>query len=309
MGWVEHAGMVTAGEIRLHNRPFDNNLNEAITSATWDSSVDQVSQLTIELDDPNFSILNSGVFSRRTPISFNGSNLIVAAVETNDGSGLGGLSVSCRPDTIDKLKQLRGKKVRTNISPSTFVGSECAAAGVPIGIIQPGAKRKKVSRDVKQKGDYYDQDAMPSAWTTITRLASELGYLAYESNNKLYFGTPKFLADNMPSFTVQWDKSSGVTTTETQVNPICRWSIDSEDTEVEVNIPLVHAGSAQIGSRLILQGFPEFSGSYFLSGVSYPVAGTGWYTITATTLRNPHPSGDPDKKKKSKSKKKAARKK
>lgn len=303
MGWVENSGIVTAGELRLHNRPFDNNLNEAIMSATWDESVDQVGQLTIEFDDPDFGILSQNVFSRRTPISLNGRNLFVAAIETNDGSGRGGLSVSSRPSAVDTLKRLRGSKVRKNISPSTFVGSECAAAGVTIGLIQPSTTRKKVSRDVKKKGEHYDRDSYPSAWTSITRLASELGFLAYELDNALYFGQPTYISDRMPAFTVQWSNSSGATSYETQVNPICRWSIDSEDTEVEVNIPLQHAGQAKIGSRLILQGFPEFSGSYFLSGVSYPVVGTGWYTLTASTLRNPHPSGDPDAKTKKQKKK------
>lgn len=297
MGWVEHSGIVTAGELLLHNRPFDNNINEAILSAQWDSSVDQVSQLSITLDDPDFSILASNAFSRRTPISLNGHNLVVAAVESGDGSGRGGLTVDCRPNAVDQLKQLRGKRVVKNRSPSTFVGSECAAAGVAIGKIQPSTVRKKISRDVKKKGEYYDRDSHPSAWTTITRLADELGYLAYELDNAIYFGQPTYISNLMPAFTVQWSNASGATSYETQVNPICRWSIDSEDTEVEVNIPLIHAGEAKIGSRLILQGFPGFAGSYFLKGVSYPVVGTGWYTLTASTLRNPHPSGDPDAKK------------
>ena len=295
MGWVENSGLTTAGELLLYNRPFDNNINEAIITAQWESSVEQVSQLTITLDDPNFSILANGVFTPRAPISLNGYNLVVAAVETNDGSGLGGLSVYCRPDTIDRLKRLRGAKVRKKMSPSTFVGSECAAAGVP-AFIQPSPRRAKVARDVAKKGEHYDLDAYPSAWTTITRFADELGFLAYELEGKLYFGQPTFIADRMPAFEVQWSNAYGATSRETQTNPVCRWSIDSEDTEVELNIPLVHTGEAKIGSRLLLNGFPGFSGQYLLKSVSYPVAGTGWYTITGSTMRNPHPSGDPDAK-------------
>lgn len=304
MPWIESSGITTAGELTLYNRPFDNNLNDAIVSAVWESSVDQVSQLTITLDDPNFTILANGAFTQRAPVGLNGYQLIVSAVETNDGSGLGGLTISCRPNAIDKLKQLRGAKVRKKVSPSTFVGSECAAAGVAIGDIQPTPKRPKVSRDVAKKGEHYDRESYPSAWTTITRLADELGYLAYESGNRIYFGQPTYLSSRLPSFEVQWSNASGATSRETQLNPVCRRSVDSEDTEVELNIPLVHAGEAQIGSRLQLNGFPSFSGEYLLRSVSYPVVGTGWYTITGSTMRNPHPSGDPDAKKKKKKRRK-----
>ena len=43
------------------------------------------------------------------------------------------------------------------------------------------------------------------------------------------------------------------------------------------------------GYGLVLTGFPQYSGTYFTTSVSYPLVGAGQMQVSCSTLRNPKP--------------------
>lgn len=275
----------SAEDVLFRGRKITRDLSQQISNMTLELGIDQVTELTIGIEDPLFETLKSGVFDLNTPVTYRDLKLMVAVVETSSGGGLGGITVRCRPSVVNKLKKRRGSKVLIQISPSTFVQSECKAVKAPF-TIQKSPKRGHVARDLPQKGETYDEADYPSSWTTFRRLADELGYVMYEVAGHIYFGKPTWIVAQKPKVNVQWYSENG---TEPLTIPNFRHSIDSTDVELSLELPLERASECIPGHGLVISGFPTFSGTYMITQVSYPLVGSGTVSVTASTVKNPEP--------------------
>lgn len=277
-------------KVLFRGRSISSTNSDVISTITFDSTTTAVTEISITIEDPMFAMLKSGIFDIGTPVTYGSTKLAVAVLATNAGGGSGGIEVKCRPRGINKLKKLRGKFVMANSSPSAYVMAECNEAGVDC-IAQPSNKKVRIARDTPQKGQDYDETNYPSAWTTFQRLANEYGYLMYESGGTVYFGQPTWLADRNPTVVVNWYDDNG---TEPYDVPQFRQSVDSEDVEVTLNLPLKRADDVAPGYPITIKGFPVFAGTYLITGVNYPLAGPGTIAVTASTVRNPdaQKSGD-----------------
>jgi hypothetical protein len=278
--------MPEVGAIQFDGKPLWDNAIDKIVSADIEMGVDQVTELTIKFDDPAFQLLGSKTFDLNTPVRYRGLHMHIAVIETNPGGGLGELGIRCRPTAVRKLKMLRGKKVRNDITPAAYLASECELAQVSKRpVAQDSKAKKKIARDVAESGMNYDPASEPSAWTTIQRLASEIGFVVYEVGGVIYFGKPTWLVERQPNVVVQWYPSEGK---EPFSIPQIRKSVDSKDVEVTLELPLRRSGEVIPGKGLRLEGFPKFSDTYFINTVSYPLAGRGnKISVTASTVRDP----------------------
>lgn len=279
---TQHLRAVTVG-----GKPLPDDMLDMVISADLEMGVDQVTELTFTFDDPGFKILSSGKFDLDTPVLYRGLHLSTAVLETTEGGGLGGLTVRCRPLAVRKLKKLRGDRVLHQITPAAYLRSECKKAGIAKDpLAQKSAKKKKIARDVKEDGARYDPASYPSAWTTMQRLAGELGYLLYEVGGTIFFGQPTWLVRHQPTVEVMWYPENGM---EPLSIPEFRHSEDSKDLEISLTLPLERAGSVFPGVGIKISGFPKYTGKYFINSVAYPLAGDGTVTVTASTIRNPEP--------------------
>lgn len=232
---IDHtADILFRGKANLHTIDKDN-----VTSVTLDMSTTQVTELSFTIEDPGWKILSKGWFDIDTPVTYRGLKLNVSVIETTEGGGLGGLTVKCRPQATTKLKKQRGSRVVKGVSPAAFVQSECNLVGVD-AVVQPGPTKPRIARDTPQKGQEYDETNHPSSWTTFQRLANELGYLMYEVGGVIYFGKPTWLINQNPKIAVQWYPNTDAAPLSF---PQFRQSIDSEDIEVSVDLPLERAGT------------------------------------------------------------------
>lgn len=261
---------------------------DAITSVEVEMGTDQATELVFTFDDPGFRLLASNLFDLNTNVEYRGLHLYVAVIETNEGNGLGGITIRCRPLAVKRLKRLRGDRTMHHISAPNYVLAECKTAGVGKTVVQPTKhKKKKIVRDTKQDGVTYDPATFPSAWTTMQRLASEIGYLLYEVGGTIYFGKPTWLVKHRPPVTVKWypeDDKEPVTI------PNIRQSVDAKEIEVSLSLPIRRAGSVVPGVGLDLIGFPKYSDMYFIDRVAYSLAGgDGTVTVDASTIHNPEP--------------------
>lgn len=274
---------------KVHGKELPEWVTDKVYSADIELSSTEASQITLAIDDPGFKILRKGLFKIDTPVRYGKMHLYVATVETGEGGGLGGLAIQCRPLAVKKLKHLRKDKVYHGLTSGAYVKAECKAAGIGNDpVVEAGKKKKKIARDQKEGGTTYDPASTPSAWTTMQRLADENGFYLYEVAGTIYFGKPTWLVKYNPTIEVMWYPENGK---EPITIPEFRQSIDSEDIEIDMELPIERAGRVFPGCRLRVTDFPRFSDDYFITGVSYPLVGLdrGNVIITASTIRNPEP--------------------
>lgn len=276
-------------DVKVRGKSIPEKYLDRLLMADVEMTTDQASEITLTFDDPAFEILSSGLLTMKTPVTYRGLRLYVAVIETNEGGGLGGLTVRCRPMAIRKLKDLRGSYTAKQITPARFLIGECKRAGITEPpVAQTSGKRKKIARDIAENNATYDPAEYPSAWTTMQRLAEEEGFLFYEVGGTIFFGQPTWLVSHQPKVEVMWYADNGL---EPFQIPQIRQSEDSKDLEIDLTLPLKRAGGVMPGTGIKLNGFPKYSGTYFINSVAYPLAGDGDMTLSVSTIRNPEKAG------------------
>lgn len=272
------------GRLRVRGAKLTANVAAAILSGTLDLSTTAVTQLDLTIADPDLELLASRLFTpgddhrAGSALDYADLRLEVATVEATDGN----LIIAARSLGAQKLRRARGKLIRRGLSPTQWAALEAKATGLKF-VGQPSAKRSQI---VRQAGDQPE-----SSWDTLQRLASELGYICFESAGVLYFGRPVWLADQAAGrLRIAWDGAK----TDPRIlrQPSCRRTGDSANrklAEVTLEVTGELGDDVRTGHRLTLDGVPTFDGRYLIDGVTIPLEDASPVAIKASTPVNPTP--------------------
>lgn len=281
--------MATPVIIRSKNRRID--ITENVIDGTLVQGIQAVTELTLNIDDPEWGFLREHAFAIGTQVRYKDEKLRVASLETGNGGGEGGITLMCRPEAVRRLKNRKGSLVMRGVSPSDFVEAECKAVGVPV-IAQSSANRKSVNRDIP-KDNESEINEPPSSWTTFARLADEVGFYLFESGGTVYFGKPSWLLNHGKPLRVVWKFGSDSEFMPEEF-PNCSRSEDrGSPLSINLVLPIERRNEVAVGMNLSLTGVPTFKGHYIVTDVQHPATGnTGNITVTASKPDDPDPTGE-----------------
>jgi cell wall-associated NlpC family hydrolase len=274
-------------------------VQEAVTSATLSWSTDEVTQLAMTVEDPEFVIWRSGQFAKDTLVVYreppmDDVRLRITSLSLDGGaSGTGGFQVSARSEGRWLLMRRQGPLVMPKASPSAFVLAECKAVGLK-AVVQPSPTRTQVARDVPKEGEASRGAARPSSWTTFQRLAQELGYYLFEYGGTVYFGQPSWLM-KQPGDPLTVSVPFHKTGLDERFAALNIPSITmSEDAEVPVEISGLQLHKSRLaecrpGRNLHLRGLHPFIAHYLVTSMTVPLLGTGPIELAASTPHDPPP--------------------
>lgn len=273
-------------------------VQEAVSDASLSWATDQVTELSLTVADPEFAIWRTGQFARDTLVVYRDPpakdvRLRITAVDLDGGSaGTGGFVVKARSEAAWKLKRRQGPLVMPKASPTQFVEAEAKACGLKV-VAQPSATRVQVARDVPAEGEGSRGSQRPSSWTTIQRLAGELGYLVFEFGDTIYFGKPSWLmARPGEPVTVSVPFSRGVAEQYAAISiPQISVSEDAEEPVTVQGVELHRSRASEVrpGKVLHLRGLHPFIVKYLITSLELPLLGTGNVTFSASTPIDPPP--------------------
>lgn len=265
-------------------------LRGAVTKAALSGSLDQVTQLDMTFLDPGWQILQSGLITLAQSITLDGFRLEISNLETEGSGGTEYLNIKARPVVVRSLKKRRGARVMKHVSPTQYVQAACAAVGAGF-VGEPSGRRTTVSRDVPQKGSDEIENP-PSDWTTIKRLATELGFVTFEAANTIYFGRPSWLIKHTGAVVLANYKTPEADTHRTVSIPKCVRTEDSPTVTVDTEIRITSPSTVYAGKRFDFTGVPTFSGNYIVTSFSLDLLDVrGVVSVTAGTplLTKPQP--------------------
>lgn len=254
-------------------------LRPHLINMTVSRTMDQVSELVVTFDDPDWLMLSQigeplGGTVRTMDLTY-----IVDSYDLDPGGGKGGLVLNCRSVAVRKLKDRRGALVMNKVSPTTFAQREIHAVGGKF-VGQPSAVRSRVAREVTSNTN----EEKPSTWTTIRTLAEDLGYVFYEDNNVFYFGKPSWLIKNVGRIKINRKHSDYNLRPLTL--PTMSASLDEPNgTEYGFSMGVEHAVDMKPGLAVDLINFPARNGTYLLTNVDHPIYGSS--SNVTLTLRKP----------------------
>lgn len=254
-------------------------LTKHLISMTVSRTMGQISELAVAVDDPGFALLAKVGEPLGAKIHTMNLDYIVDSMDVDAGGGSGGMTLNCRPRAVRDLKKRRGAYVMNNVSPTTWVEHEVHAVGGSFRG-QSSPVRSRVARDVTSE----NSDEKPSSWTTIGRLAQELGFELYEDDGRFYFGKPSWLIKNIGRIKI--DYTDGVRSRRPTTLPTMSASLDDPDSaEYSFSMGVEFAVDVTPGIRVDITNFPLRNGSYLLTNIDHPIYGsTG---DLALTLKKP----------------------
>jgi cell wall-associated NlpC family hydrolase len=254
-----------------------------IGAPTFAAAIDTAPHVTFTIADPDGKLLfaDRNLWRGGTRVQYRDLSLRIDEITFDPGShGTGQLTIACLDDIVYALMKLRGPRTASGISATQWIAQELRLAGIDpdkyfLGEAVP--TQSVIARDVPdQQGSSGGGDA-PSAWTTIVRLAKELGKRVFISGRRLVFGSS--------AFAMQW----------TSTGPL-RLSWGNPPSPAEQFLTLPTAKRTSIGNRSdVLQvscRVPLSSAPAFRPGVPVQVrnapaiAGNNWITFMVTSIEH-----------------------
>lgn len=169
-----------------------------IGAPTYEAGIETIPHLSFTVADPEGDILwrQGNVFTRGAHVSYQDLDMRIDEVKFEPGGHMTGqLTVTCVDDIVWSLMNLKGSRTASGISATTWIFQEMQAAGIDpnrwfLGESVP--TQSEIARDVADQAGQNSQADEPSAWTTIVRLAKELGKRVFVSGRRLVFGSSEF---------------------------------------------------------------------------------------------------------------------
>jgi murein DD-endopeptidase MepM/ murein hydrolase activator NlpD len=270
------------GSVVVSGQRLKANVVENVLKADLSMSTTEVTQLTLSIrEDDDFTLTKSGLFYAGSPTTA-GTRITYADLEFEVRAiGLGprgrdhALDVTARSWGAGILRRQRGARVRKNLSPTDYAKLAAKSAGLKF-VGQVTARRKAIPRQSDE-----------NEWTTLQRLAGEIGGVCFEAAGTLYFGQPTYLITKTKQVPVTWrGKSTG---DELDELPVCRRSGDDAKglATVVAKMRGPVAEQARPGMGMPVSGVPKFEARYMVTNIDVSLADGAPVVVSGATAINP----------------------
>lgn len=231
----EETGNPLAG-LKIMGSEIEGDFSAVIIGApTFTAGIGTVPSLVFTIVDQEGELLAraNNVFRRGSRVQYQDLDLRVDDVVFEPGGhGTGQLTVTAIDDIVYALMNLRGSRTSEGTSATQWIAQEMGLAGIDPNRFFLGESvptQSTIARDDADQSGSGGAGDQPSAWTTILRLARELGKHVFVSGKRLVFGSAMF--------SMMWTAEGPLRT---------GWHI-AEDGERWMSLPT--AGSTSLGNR------------------------------------------------------------
>lgn len=172
-----------------------------IGAPTYEAGIDIVPNVGFSIVDEDARMLsalnNQGYFwSRGGTVTYRDAIFKIDTVKFEPGTHTTGqITVTCADDIVYALMNLKGPRTASGISATEWIQQELRLAGIDPNLYFLGESvpsQSMIARDEADQTSTSGSGEDPSAWTTIVRLAKELGKRVFISGRRLIFGSAQF---------------------------------------------------------------------------------------------------------------------
>lgn len=258
----------------IRGAQVEGNFADAIIGAPkFEAGFETVPNLVFTIADPDGALLytldRQGWFwSRGGTVTYQDLNMKMDQIQFEPGSHMTGQLTVTAPDAlVFALMNLKGARTAAGISATEWIAQEIELAGFDSGDLFLGESvpsQSMIARDEEDQSGNNTSGDVPSAWTTMVRLAKELGKRIFISGNRLIFGSV--------AFAMQWANTGtmrlsyhGYTPAERFLSlpSATRVSVGSKQGILQVTgrVPLNRAKFFLPGTRVSIVSVPSIAGA------------------------------------------------
>lgn len=243
-----------------------------IGAPTFEAGMDTAPNIVFTIADPDGGLLYSldrqGWFwSRGGRVQYEDLHLRMDQIKFSPGShATGQLTVTCVDDIVYGLMSLKGPRSASGISATEWIAQELRLAGLDPNLCFLGESvpsQSTIARDEEDQSGNNTSGDEPSGWTTVVRLAKELGKRVFISGGRLVFGSA--------AFAMQWAATDVLRLSYTDYDPAERFLSLPDATRISVGskagvlqvvgrIPLTRAKFYRPGAKVLVKAIPTVAG-------------------------------------------------
>jgi hypothetical protein len=226
-------------------------------------TMDQVSQMTVEISDPTLALFRANYFQVRRDVTYQGQAFEIASVEISQGDGAGALAtLECRRKGVQQMKRDKNPNAVAGMTATDYARLAATKYGLKF-VGENSAVQRNIA---KVSGPSNDE----SVWDVLQRLAGEAQFNVFESDGTLYFASQEWLLGKWANLTFPFplDLASPF---QVLAIPTCR---RSDDDEMEATVEFILRRSPTTmdlrpGMTIRLSGMGEFDQQYLISEVVF----------------------------------------
>lgn len=247
--------------------------NAIIGAPSYEAGMDIVPNIMFTIADPEGGLLytldTQGWFwTRGGHVQYQDLYLRMDQIKFEPGGHTTGqLTVSAADDIVYALMNLKGARTASGISATEWISQELQLAGLDPNVCFLGESvpsQSTIARDEADQTGANNSGTEPSAWTTIVRLAKELGKRVFISGRRLVFGSAGFAMQWCAPGTLRLSYH-GYTEAERFMSlpSATRVSVGSKNGVLEVvgRVPLNRAKFFRPGARVTMVSVPSVVGA------------------------------------------------
>jgi len=226
---------------------------------------------------------HQGIWQRGARVAWQDLDMRIDEITFSPGGHTTGqLEISAIDSIVYGLMNLRGERVASGVSAVQWLAQEMRLCGFDpnrylLGEAVP--TQSEIARDIPDPEGQAGNSEAPSAWTTIVRLAKELGKRVFISGSRIVFGSV--------AFAMQWSAPGDLHIGWHSMQPGERWqtmptgkqtSIANRSglTEVSGRVPLNRAGFFRPGVSVLVRHTPSIAAaenrSFMVSKIEHDIA-------------------------------------
>lgn len=276
-----------------------------IGQPVFDAGIETVPNLKFSIADPegNLMFRNRNTFVRGARVQYLDLNMRLDTLTFEPGpAGNGQITITAIDDIVYALMALQGAATVSNWSAVQWLYSELFHAGLRPSQCLLGEAvltQSQIARDVPDQQGTTGGGAQPSTWTTIVRLAKELGKRVFISGTRIVFGSS--------AFAMRWTAPGAIQLSRHALGEGEKWldlpsaklvTIGSRSDVLEVTgrVPLNRALFFRPGVPVAVRNTPAVAGDEFIqlmcSKVTYGI-GTDVDGADITLLAPVDPPAEP----------------
>lgn len=254
-----------------------------IDTPTYTAAMETIPNLAFTIADPEGNLLyqQHNVWVKGAHVTYQDLNMRIDSIVFAPGSATTGqIQVTCVDDIVWRLQNLTGPRTVSGQSASQWIAEELRLVGIDPNqwlLAEAVPTQSQISRDVPDQTGQESSGDAPSAWTTITRLAKELGKRVFISGKRLVFGSS--------AFAMQWTAPGSVRLSWHELDwperfltmpTVTASSVSSNNnvTEVKGKIPLSRAKYFRPGVSVICRNVPALAGADWVTLMCFDVSFT-----------------------------------
>lgn len=169
-----------------------------IGQPAFEAALETIPHLRFTVVDPDGDLLRNqrSVWVQGSHVQYEDLDMRLDEVTFAPGTHMTGqIELTAVDDIVWSLMNLKGARTASGISASEWIAQEMRLVGMDPNrylLAESVPSQSEIARDVKDQGGQASNSEEPSAWTTIVRLARELGKYLFVSGRRLVFGSPAF---------------------------------------------------------------------------------------------------------------------